>query len=211
METHELPETLNPAGDKCYPLFIPDDPHWKSLILGAIANLTLPEYYRQNAFAEQDVNSVIENWNNRTLEPLVQALSDDNGCGISTMTATYQSIERTSTQVIPANVVTNIIFPNVTALGTNVYVLDDGIATINARLACFSGNAQIQLAILLLNDIEIARDDNRSTSSQQYFEMTAIHEVDSGDEIKLQVYALGGTTVQIVPFTPQVRMVINAT
>lgn len=120
--------------------------------------------------------------------------------------ATYQEIERASTQVIPANVVTNIAFPNVTGLGTNVYLLNDGIATINARFAVTSGNAQLQYARMLLNDVEIARDDNRSTSSQQYFEMTAIAEVDSGDVVKLQVYALGGTTVQITPFYPQVRI-----
>ena len=121
--------------------------------------------------------------------------------------ANYQEIERTSTQSIPANTVTNVIFPNVTGLGTDVYLLDDGIATINARLAVTSGNAQLQYVRMLLNDVEIARDDNRSTSSQQYFEMTTVAEVDSGDVVKLQVYALGGTTVQITPFFPQVRVV----
>lgn len=121
--------------------------------------------------------------------------------------AEYQEIERTSTQSIPANTVTNVIFPNVTGLGTDVYLMNDGIATINARLAVTSGNAQLQYVRMLLNDIEIARDDNRSTSSQQYFEMTAVAEVDAGDVVKLQVYALGGTTVQITPFFPQVRVV----
>lgn len=127
--------------------------------------------------------------------------------GSSSM-ATYQSIERATTQAIPANTLTKIIFPNVTGLGTDLYVTETGIAVITARVAVVSGSAGLQYARLLHEGAEVARDDNRATAVAQYFELTEVREVDAGDEIALEVYALNGTTAQTTPFTPQIKLVI---
>lgn len=143
METHELPDELNPTGDKCYPLFIPDDPQWRQLILGIIHQLADENYYRDLAFVPNDVAEVCEQWIQRTLIPLVHAMNDASEC-IDPVPETYQLfVERvTSTQSLLAAGSPNAIIWNGGSFDisnpTQFPCPDDGLYTIssNFRLSC---------------------------------------------------------------------------
>lgn len=97
METHELPDVLSPAGDTCYPLFIPNNPQWRQLILGIIHQLADENYYRDLAFVPNDVSTVCDRWMQSTLAPLVQSMNDESDCSsIPAMTITDVAAQRTS-------------------------------------------------------------------------------------------------------------------
>lgn len=127
------------------------------------------------------------------------------------MTANYQEVERTTTQAVPANTLTKISFANPSGLpdgDVNVPIFTGGICTVTARAYVGAGSAGLQYARLLHNGSVIAKDDNRSNSTLQYFELTHVLEVDDGDTFSVEVFALNGTTVQASEFTPKISMVI---
>lgn len=77
---HNLPDNLNPTGDKCYPLFIPDDPEWNRYIIRAIRTLTFDRHWERDENNGQDAIAVRNRWNESTYIPLIDALQNDTPC-----------------------------------------------------------------------------------------------------------------------------------
>lgn len=75
---HELPANLIPVGDICVPLFIPNDPDYVALLIRAIRLLELHRHYIPNQ--SQDSLIVREQWQTRTITPLISALESATGC-----------------------------------------------------------------------------------------------------------------------------------
>lgn len=207
MDTHEVPEVLNPAGSVCYPLFIPDDPHWRQLVLGALSQLTNPDYYRQNAFAPNDVISVCETWHEQMLVPFVQSMNDNAGC--ATM-ATYHEAERTTTQSITANTQTPIIWTTggTPPLFSFVSIPASGIATVSFRVKLQSAVGAVKTAFLIHNGVEVTRHDIRVNTANQWLNLSYVMEVEVGDTFRVDVLCPQAMTVQVDDFTPKLSMVI---
>lgn len=78
---HNLPDTLTPDGTLCVPLYIPNDPSYVSLLVGCLSLLTTDWYW------ERDLNNsakvVRDIWQQETLAPLIEALANADGCGMS--------------------------------------------------------------------------------------------------------------------------------
>jgi len=73
---HKLPSVLNPSGDIIVPLFIPHDPNYISLLLGALSTLEQVEYYQRDPnYDDENAQIVAEQWQNRTITPLVDAIA----------------------------------------------------------------------------------------------------------------------------------------
>lgn len=77
---HKIPENLNPEGDKCYPLFVPDDPEWIRYLIRAVRTLTFDRHWERDENDGADVLSIREQWNTRTYLPLIDALQNDDNC-----------------------------------------------------------------------------------------------------------------------------------
>lgn len=156
LDAHELPSVLSPVGSICYPLFIPDDPHWHSLLLGAIRQLAESTYYSQSDFMPIETAEVCENWLNITLEPLVQAMNDESPCTVTQPEIYQLNTERdTATQtLLSANQPNAIIWnqgnfhPTFT---TRISLPVDGIyiVTANFRVTCVNA---ITWSVILRKD-----------------------------------------------------------
>jgi len=73
---HKIPDTLNPTGDIVVPLFIPHDPQFVSLLLGAIATLESVEYYQRDPnYDDENAQEVVTQWRERTITPLIDAIA----------------------------------------------------------------------------------------------------------------------------------------
>ena len=77
---HNLPDNLNPTGDKCYPLFVPDDPQWNRYIIRAIRTLTFDRHWERDDNNGQDAIAVRRRWQDSTLQPFIDALESGAGC-----------------------------------------------------------------------------------------------------------------------------------
>jgi len=74
----KLPDVLEPVGDKCVPLFIPDDPDYTTMIVEHIRKLTLDHLYERD-----DENSALivrDQWRERTFVPFIEAVINETGC-----------------------------------------------------------------------------------------------------------------------------------
>lgn len=173
--------------------------HWRQIVGGQLSRLLHRKYWTGT---EVEIDTAINQ-----LQDLIHDLYTTE---ITTM-ANYQEVERTTTQVIPANTLTKISFANPSGLpdgDVNVPILDSGICTVTARAYVQAGSTGLQYARLLHNGSVIAKDDNRSNGTLQYFEFAHVLEVDDGDTFSVEIYALNGTTVQASEFTPKISMVI---
>ena len=77
--SHNIPAVLQPQGDICVPLYIPDDPDYIALLVGAIRRLTFDRYYQRDA--NKSALIVRDEWRQRTLVPLIDALATGTYCG----------------------------------------------------------------------------------------------------------------------------------
>lgn len=78
---HKLPSNLNPTGNIIVPLCIPHDPHWISLILGAIGTLEQEDYYQRDPnYDNEDAKTVVSRWRETTITPLIDAIANAEGC-----------------------------------------------------------------------------------------------------------------------------------
>ena len=75
---HKLPETLIPDGDVCVPVSIPAHADYVALFLGAVRQLTYDFYYERDD--NQSGVIVRRQFQDRTLIPLINALSSDENC-----------------------------------------------------------------------------------------------------------------------------------
>lgn len=75
---HQLPEVLTPQGDICVPLFIPAHTDYVALLVGALRKLELQRHYEVDE--NQSYKIVTEQWRERTLNPLIEALTEATGC-----------------------------------------------------------------------------------------------------------------------------------
>lgn len=80
-ELYALPDDLEPDGDICVPIFVPNSYGYLSILHQHMRKLTLDRYY------ERDENNsaliVREQWQNRTYIPLIDALIDGSPCDSS--------------------------------------------------------------------------------------------------------------------------------
>jgi hypothetical protein len=73
---HKLPSVLNPSGDIIVPLFIPHEPSYISLLLGALSTLEQVEYYQRDSnFDDENAQVVAGQWRDRTITPLIDAIA----------------------------------------------------------------------------------------------------------------------------------------
>lgn len=199
METHELPEELNPVGDKCYPLFIPDHDHYRSLLLGAIRALTEDDYYREASYNLTDVQTVTEQWRGRTLTPLVQAMNDESPCGGAGITMLLREYQRNTNQAVSANTDTAIIWND----GHVVTPTDTILSPVNGY-AIITAWVQFQFAVsnqvtawILVNSTAHSRQDADANRQFHMRQLAFVVPVLSDDEIKVIVRAnAAGTIVQ---------------
>lgn len=172
---------------------------WRQIVGGQLSRLLHRKYWTGT---EAEIDTAINQ-----LQDLIHDLYTTE---ITTM-ANYQEVERTTTQVIPANTLTKISFANPSGLpdgDVNVPILDSGICTVTARCYALAGTQGIQYARLLYNGVEIARAYHSSTALLQHFILAHVLEVDDGDRFSVQMYAINGTTVQVADYTPKISMVI---
>lgn len=78
---HKLPENLNPSGDICYPIFVPNDPEWISLFHRAVRILTFDRYWERDNVGGAETIAVRNRWNETTYLPLIDAIIENSGCG----------------------------------------------------------------------------------------------------------------------------------
>lgn len=205
METHELPDDLNPTGDKCYPLFIPDDPQWRQLILGIIHQLSDENYYRDLAFVPNDVAAVCEQWIQRTLIPLVHSMNDETECGVvDTLLVEFKAATKNNTQGLTGGVEASVIFnlgdfepsPNQSRV-----VPSTGKITITGFVHLTSGVAtQLTVAIRKNGANDIVRQSFFNTSTTQRMTITMSDECDDNDYYELRVLTNQASTIQNTEF-----------
>lgn len=75
---HNLPAVLNPEGDICVNVKIPNHPDYVKLFLRAVRMLEVNRMYERDE--ELSAKIVVDQWRNRTLTPLVEALAQGTGC-----------------------------------------------------------------------------------------------------------------------------------
>lgn len=81
---HKIPAVINPSGDYVVPLYIPLDPEYTALLLGAIRTLEQVDYYELDPdFDNESAKIVAEQWQKRTITPLIEAIA--SGLGVITM------------------------------------------------------------------------------------------------------------------------------
>lgn len=81
-EKHRIPTNINPTGDIIVPLIIPHDPQWSGLLLGVLTTLEVVEYYQRDPdFDDEDAKTVAAQWRDRTINPLIDAIANGEGCG----------------------------------------------------------------------------------------------------------------------------------
>lgn len=124
---HKLPTVLNPTGDIIVPLCIPHDPHWISLLLGSIGTLEQVDYYQRDPnYDDENAQIVAEQWRDRTITPLIEAI------------ATGRIMKKYTTQVI------DILTNKTTTSLVPVAVLDSGFNHIftykNAIIKCHNAS-----------------------------------------------------------------------
>ena len=79
----KLPEVL-PAGIRCVPLFVPDDPEFFAMILGAVHELVYPFRYDKGDINKSNATSKL--WREVTYHPLMEAFRDGLNCETGTPT-----------------------------------------------------------------------------------------------------------------------------
>jgi len=79
---HRLPTVLNPSGDYCVPLYIPLDPQYTALLLGALRTLEETERYERDPdYDDESAKIVVNQWRTRTITPLIEAIANGQACG----------------------------------------------------------------------------------------------------------------------------------
>jgi len=77
-----LPAVLNPVGDTCVQVYIPNHPDYIKLFLRAIRMLEVQRNYARDE-TMQGAKIVTEQWRDRTITPLIEALANSTGsCGV---------------------------------------------------------------------------------------------------------------------------------
>lgn len=74
---HNLPAVLNPVGDICVKVTIPAHPDYVKLFVRAIRQLEVNRMYQRDE--ELSAKIVVEQWRNRTVTPLIEALATGTG------------------------------------------------------------------------------------------------------------------------------------
>jgi len=77
-----LPAVLNPVGDTCVQVFIPNHPDYIKLFVRAIRMLEVQRNYARDE-TMTGAKIVTEQWRDRTITPLIEALANSTGsCGV---------------------------------------------------------------------------------------------------------------------------------
>lgn len=212
---HPLPSPLIPVGDICYPLYIPDDDNYRNLVLGAIRALTEDDYYREVSYNLTDVQTVTEQWRTRTLTPLVQAISDNDGCGVSNMSIVQYGVTRTTNQgLIAANSPNSIIWsgPTFDPLGlgafdaanpTRLNIYADGIViiTFNGQINCV--NAITFAVEIWRNGVEMLAKDFSGVAMNNHFSHLAWQYTASEDDwLEVKILHAQNSTLIATGFDP---------
>lgn len=75
-----LPAVLVPVGDICVQVYIPAHPDYVKLFLRAIRMLEVNRMYARDEALSAKI--VTEQWRDRTVNPLIEALAQPNSCGV---------------------------------------------------------------------------------------------------------------------------------
>lgn len=75
---HKLPEVVIPDGDVCIPVLLPNDPDYIALFLGVLRTLTLDKHYQRDP--NFSALTVRQQWQDRTITPLIETLTQGNTC-----------------------------------------------------------------------------------------------------------------------------------
>lgn len=84
-----LPAVLNPEGEICVNVRIPNHPDYVKLFVRAVRMLEVNRMYERDD--DHSAKIVCEQWANRTVSPLIEALANGNGCPEDT--AEYDCLE----------------------------------------------------------------------------------------------------------------------
>jgi len=74
---HNLPSVLNPVGDICVRVTIPAHPDYIKLFVRAVRQLEVNRMYQRDENLSAKI--VVEQWRNRTVTPLIEALANSTG------------------------------------------------------------------------------------------------------------------------------------
>lgn len=95
---HRIPDDTNPTGDYCVPLYIPLDPQYTGLLLGALKTLEETEYYQRDPdYDDENAQIVVAQWRDRTMTPLIEAIATAQACG-GLMNTKVLSVDPVSTK-----------------------------------------------------------------------------------------------------------------
>jgi microcystin-dependent protein len=145
---HRIPETLTPTGTITVPVSIPHDPMWVGLLLGALRELEQVDYYQRDTdYDNEGAKTVVAQWRDRTITPLIQAIADGETCG-ATMTFPTGSGMQFFGSVAPdgwlfcdGSAVSRATYADLFAVIGTTYGAGDGSTTFN--LPDFRGRAGI--------------------------------------------------------------------
>lgn len=201
---HPLPSPLNPVGNVCYPLYIPDDDNYRNLLLGAIRTLTEDDYYREASYNLTDVQTVTDIWRNRTLVPFVQAMNDNEGCsGGSGLVAAQKTAQRTTDINFSQNLDVPIMWNAGDFDSTNnsrIYADSTGlgIVTASAHIATLS-TANLQYCFIRRNGTDtLSRSHVQAGVANGEYSVSWSGPIASGDYFELCVRASSNSKVSVL-------------
>lgn len=156
------------------------------------------------------ISEITDETERQTFIARVDALIDDIYTPEVATMATYHEAERTTTQAIPANTQTPVIWSTggTSPLFSFVTVPDTGIATVSFRVKLSQSPIAIKTVFLIHNGVEHTRHDIRVNTGNQWLNLTTVLEVTAGDTFRLDVLSPSAMTVLVDDFTPKLSMVI---
>lgn len=87
---HKIPDNLNPDGDICVPIFVPNDTEWISIFHRAIRTLTFDRHWERDEVGGNDVLAVRKRWEESTYYPLIDTLLNSTPCSEDTLGACFR-------------------------------------------------------------------------------------------------------------------------
>jgi len=207
MYDHKIPDTLNPTGDICVSLFIPDDDEYLAIFLAVLRQLEDIEiYYEDEDGSDTSAQTVAGNFRDRTITPLIDALAAGEACVTSTMKATVYEIAlgatRTTTSASFVDVTDTVIahifeHPNALIAYRSIQTTNSGGNTNTFQVAMPDGTAVTQpqqIAVgTVIREIDVtAKFDSYSLGaahniSLQFKRTAGTASVFSGNKMMLEI------------------------
>jgi hypothetical protein len=187
---HKIPSDLNPSGDIVVPLYIPHDPQWTSLLLGVLIQLEeVDRYQRDPNFDNENALIVVDQWRNRTITPLIEALANGTGMRKTTFQIIDLTANQTTLSLVPVVVANSgflhiFTYKNAIIRCHNILLLNSAANKTNAQIDVF-GEAPEAYAIASNEGT-----NGRTTTTIARFENLPLG---ISRQIRLMMFVSGGT------------------